>query len=115
MDPATLGKLIALYERAVGFYASLVGINAYHQPGVEAGKKAAQTVLELEGKVLAALQPSGKALTLEDVARAAGTEDVETVFWILRHLAANPWRGVTYVVAEGKSILDARWRFAPRG
>ncbi len=33
--------MIALYERAVGFYATLVNINAYHQPGVEAGKKAA--------------------------------------------------------------------------
>lgn len=31
--------LIALFERAVSFYASLVNINAYHQPGVEAGKK----------------------------------------------------------------------------
>jgi glucose-6-phosphate isomerase len=41
----TVGMLIALYERAVGFYASLVAINAYHQPGVEAGKKAATKVL----------------------------------------------------------------------
>jgi len=30
-----------IFERAVSFYASLVNINAYHQPGVEAGKKAA--------------------------------------------------------------------------
>ena len=35
----TVGALIALYERAVGLYASLVNVNAYHQPGVEAGKK----------------------------------------------------------------------------
>ncbi|MGB0581557.1 MAG: glucose-6-phosphate isomerase, partial [Limisphaerales bacterium] len=41
VTPETVGVLIALFERAVGFYASLVGINAYHQPGVEAGKKAA--------------------------------------------------------------------------
>jgi glucose-6-phosphate isomerase len=33
--------VIALYERAVGLYAELVDINAYHQPGVEAGKLAA--------------------------------------------------------------------------
>jgi glucose-6-phosphate isomerase len=39
VDARTVGRLIALYERAVGFYASLVNINAYHQPGVEAGKK----------------------------------------------------------------------------
>jgi glucose-6-phosphate isomerase len=34
-----LGALIALYERTVGFYGPLVNINAYDQPGVEAGKK----------------------------------------------------------------------------
>lgn len=39
VDTRCVGALIALYERAVGFYASLVNINAYHQPGVEAGKK----------------------------------------------------------------------------
>ena len=43
----SVGQLIALFERAVGFYASFVGINAYHQPGVEAGKKAAASILEL--------------------------------------------------------------------
>ena len=41
VTPFQLGLLIALFERAVSFYASLVNINAYHQPGVEAGKKAA--------------------------------------------------------------------------
>jgi hypothetical protein len=47
--------LIALYERVVGLYASLVGINAYHQPGVEAGKKAAGGVIALKLKLAAAL------------------------------------------------------------
>ena len=51
-----VGALIALYERAVGFYGSLVNINAYHQPGVEAGKKAAARILALQGKVQAALE-----------------------------------------------------------
>src|SRR5438045_5959930 len=46
-----VGALIGLYERAVGFYATLVNVNAYHQPGVEAGKKAATRVLELQGRV----------------------------------------------------------------
>ena len=83
-----------------------MNINAYHQPGVEAGKKAAQAVLELEAKVLAALRAAeGQGVSLDAVARAAGTEDVETVFWILRHLAANPWRGVTCAVPEGKTVL----------
>src|SRR5262249_12102739 len=33
VSPYYVGLLIALYERAVGLYASLVNINAYHQPG----------------------------------------------------------------------------------
>ena len=39
MSSFSVGMLIALFERAVGIYASFVNINAYHQPGVEAGKK----------------------------------------------------------------------------
>src|ERR1700740_560567 len=50
VDARTIGALIALFERAVGFYASLIHINAYHQPGVEAGKKAAAAVLALQAK-----------------------------------------------------------------
>ena len=46
VSPYSVGILIALYERAVGFYASLININAYHQPGVEAGKKAAKAIDE---------------------------------------------------------------------
>lgn len=33
VTPRSAGALVALYERAVGIYASLVNINAYHQPG----------------------------------------------------------------------------------
>ncbi|MFT3771187.1 MAG: glucose-6-phosphate isomerase [Minicystis sp.] len=113
VDAAAVGKLIALYERAVGFYASLVNINAYHQPGVEAGKKAAAAVLDLQGKVIAALRAAkGKDLKLEEVARAAGSEDVESVFWILRHLSANPEHGVIRKLAEGQSVLDATYAIA---
>jgi glucose-6-phosphate isomerase len=85
----TLGALIALYERAVGFYGSLVHINAYHQPGVEAGKKAAAEVLEVQAKVVAALKSaSGLARTADDLAAAIGA-DAETIFHVAHHLAAN--------------------------
>lgn len=47
VDERTLGALIALFERTVGLYAHKVNINAYDQPGVEAGKKAAQKMLDL--------------------------------------------------------------------
>jgi glucose-6-phosphate isomerase len=87
-DARTVGGLIALFERAVGFYASLIGINGYHQPGVEAGKKAAASILALQGKVLAALSASPQ--TAEQVASAAGVPDAaETVCLLLEHLAAN--------------------------
>src|SRR5258705_311182 len=48
VGPTTVGMLIALYERAVGFYATLVNVNAYHQPGVEAGKKAGASLVRLQ-------------------------------------------------------------------
>jgi glucose-6-phosphate isomerase len=88
VDARIVGALIALFERAVGLYASLIGINAYHQPGVEAGKKAAAGVLALQAKLLAAL--SDVPQTPEDIATAAGAPaDVESVALILEHLAAN--------------------------
>ena len=52
LDAYHMGALIALYERAVGLYAAYIGINAYHQPGVEAGKKAAAIALSLQEAIL---------------------------------------------------------------
>jgi glucose-6-phosphate isomerase len=88
VDARIVGALIALFERAVGLYAGLIGVNAYHQPGVEAGKKAASSVLALQAKVLAAL--TDQPQTAEQIAISAGAADaVETVYLILEHLAAN--------------------------
>ena len=85
----SVGALIALYERAVGLYASFVNINAYHQPGVEAGKKAAQAVIALQGKVLAALENAKEGASADKIAQQLGEDDVETVWRILEHLAHN--------------------------
>jgi glucose-6-phosphate isomerase len=87
VTPFYVGTLIALYERAVGFYASLVNINAYHQPGVEAGKKAATRILELQGGVKKVLA-SDPNKTPEQIA-AELDADPEDVFHIVRHLKAN--------------------------
>jgi glucose-6-phosphate isomerase len=81
-----VGALIALYERAVGFYGSLININAYDQPGVEAGKKAASKLLQLQKQIQAEL--SGEAKTAEEIARSVDA-DPEDVFHLLRHLASN--------------------------
>jgi glucose-6-phosphate isomerase len=99
VSPFSVGVLIALFERAVGFYGSLVNVNAYHQPGVEAGKKAAASIIALQLKVLDALQKSGG--TVEQIAKAAGSDDVEMVLKICERLAANPVRKVE---KSGKSI-----------
>lgn len=87
----SIGLVIALFERAVGFYASLVNVNAYHQPGVEAGKIAATSFIELQKKVVAKLSAEPTvAKTAEKWAQTIGPEaDPEDVFHILRHLAAN--------------------------
>ena len=89
LTPRTLGLMIALYERAVGLYASLVGINAYHQPGVEAGKKAATGVIALQHRLVTALAAApGQAFTAEALAaRADGSP--ELAYKLLEHLAAN--------------------------
>ncbi len=94
VNPRTVGALIALYERAVGFYGSLVNVNAYHQPGVEAGKKAAAAVLDLQQRVLQVIKDAQTPLSVAEIAEKAGSpEQVETIYKTLRHLAANG-RGV---------------------
>jgi len=94
VNPRYVGALIALYERAVGFYGSLVHINAYHQPGVEAGKKAAASVLAIQKQVVQTLKSETQPIDLVTLANKAGVaEQVETVYKILRHLDANG-RGV---------------------
>src|SRR5438067_3555155 len=82
----SIGALIALYERAVGFYGSLVNINAYNQPGVEAGKKAATELLQLQTKVREKLNRNPQ--TADQIARALGV-DPESVYHLLVHLHAN--------------------------
>jgi len=88
LGPRELGALVALFERTVGFYGELINVNAYHQPGVEAGKKAAAAVLSLQKQVATLLDATPR--TVAEIAHAIGApEQVERVFWILRHMALN--------------------------
>ena len=100
VSPRSVGALIALYERAVGLYASLVHVNAYHQPGVEAGKKAAGAVVAAQARVLAALRAGGRAMEAPEVAAAAGV-DAEMAFRVLLHLSGGGQHGVTRERAGG--------------
>jgi len=103
----TIGVLIALYERAVGFYASLINVNAYHQPGVEAGKKAAAIILALQNKIVGHLRLNkGTRFTAEALSKAIGAEDqVEHIFKICHRLSANPSRKISKLT--GKTRFEA--------
>jgi glucose-6-phosphate isomerase len=108
VTPFSVGALIALYERAVGFHGSLVHINAYHQPGVEAGKKEAGKLLELQSHVAKLLQATGKPATAEELARSVGA-DPEDVFHVLNHLVANR-SGFSRHLGESPSTDRFEWK-----
>ena len=88
---SSVGCLIALFERAVGFYATLINVNAYHQPGVEAGKKAASSVLAVRKDIKIHLEENpGQNFDAKSLANAIGANGKEHwVYKILESLAAN--------------------------
>jgi len=112
VTPFIVGALIALFERAVGLYAALVNINAYHQPGVQAGKLAADTIIQLKLKIMKFLAEQGaKAFTADEIAKAVGAPDqAEAIFKLCEHLAANPDRG--FLKDPGASPFVAKYRRA---
>lgn len=96
LDARALGMMIALYERAVGFYATMVNINAYHQPGVEAGKKAAGGILDLQKKLVETLKANKGNRTADGWAELMGEEDqAEVIYKTLERLSSNPARRIT--------------------
>ena len=119
VNAKTLGLLIALFERTVGLYAELANINAYDQPGVEAGKLVANLIIAIEARVLEFLYSRRKkatklkkifdAVDVESIAepllekRKVDAETVklvleakeELIFKLCEHLAANPAKRIT--------------------
>ena len=91
VSPFVVGVLIALFERTVAFYASLININAYHQPGVEAGKKAAGQVIQIQCRILEFLSKHpGETFTVEEIANGIESgEESEHIHKICEHLVAN--------------------------
>ena len=105
--------LIALYERAVAAYAELIHINAFHQPGVEAYKKATKAVNDLNGKLQGWLgTAAGWTGNAAAAAKAAGfaPEQAAAVGGILDKFAVN---GRTF---NGKAVTrafaDGAWQYA---
>ena len=111
LSAQSIGTLFALFERAVGLYASLMYVNASHQPGVEAGKKAAAGVLKLQSQILELLKTnSANPLTVAEIAVGLGAEqEAETIFKICTHLAANN-RGLR--TFPGRTPFEAKYQRA---
>ena len=106
VSPFSVGMLIALYERTVGYYASMIGINAYHQPGVEAGKKAAAKVLSVRKEVTSwMLNNPNHSINAHDLAHELGVQDQsDWVYKILESLSSN--QPSTFVRHESNHALD---------
>jgi len=90
LDERSLGALVALFERAVGYYGALLGVNSYHQPGVEAGKKAARSILDVQQWLVTFL--SGKRGTAVSVGK------------IVEEIKKEP--SLTYVAKDASLIYD---------
>ena len=87
-DESSLGALIALFERAVSLYAELINVNAYNQPGVEAGKKAATSIINLQKEIQELLE-DGEERTVSQINDALSTDSTESIYLILRKLSEN--------------------------
>ncbi len=84
-----LGFLIAFYERAVGYYAGLIRVNAYHQPAVESGKKSAEQIIKLKEQLYLYLKEhDGQYFTGHQLAKACAA-DLRQTAYLLEHLQAN--------------------------
>ena len=86
LNPYALGGVVALFERAVGFYASLIDVNAYDQPGVEAGKLGAKQVISLADRLGALLD--GTPRSAEVLAETLEADLIE-VWSILERLVVT--------------------------
>lgn len=103
VDPQVLGGLVALFERTVAFYGSLIDVNAWHQPGVEAGKRAAASLLALSGRIASALRE--RPATVPELAQALDADPVEAFYLLLRLHRAGQARPLG-------DRLHGRWTYA---
>lgn len=112
LEPFSLGALIALFERAVGFYASLVNINAYDQPGVELGKKGAGMIIDMLALTLAYLEnhPQEEFSVAEVAAGIGRTEAKEELFKVLEYLSADKNRRINK--KKGNNYFETRYYFS---
>lgn len=109
VKPFTIGVLIGLFERAVSMYAFLIHINAYHQPAVEMGKKAAGEAIALKNEILHLLrEKKGQKFTVDEIAQQLDSPNSEeTIFKLLIHLRENPQHCI--YAQKGKTVFDDQY------
>jgi glucose-6-phosphate isomerase len=109
VNAESVGALIALFERTVGYYANLVGINAYHQPGVEAGKKAAAGMLAMKLEIdrWFAAHPGVPQSAVELAAAIGRPDDAELVYKLLLARCVN--RPNAFSVSAHERPSEARF------
>ena len=103
-----VGQLIAVFERAVSIYAIMIHINAYHQPAVEFGKKAAGGLIELKNKAAALLRAEKTAMTAKELAAKLGADESD-VFRLMLHLCSNdPGLTLSYQDPVEETVFSAK-------
>lgn len=116
LDEPALGMLIALYERAVAAYAEFININAFHQPGVEAYKKASENVNRLSRELqawLSSCRPPWSGTAADVAGQLGAARRAPEVERLLARAAVNRR------TFEGKRVVrayrDGMWRFTVQG
>ncbi|MEG2000525.1 MAG: glucose-6-phosphate isomerase, partial [Evtepia sp.] len=105
-----LGVLIALFERAVGLFASLLNVNAYDQPGVEHGKKCASEIIALKNDLLSYLEAHHNTdYTVSELQQQLQLEDQKVLLNLLLHLAANKGNHIESSDSEDLFNKTFRW------
>lgn len=101
LNAFTLGQLIALYERAVAIYAEFIHINAFHQPGVQAYKLAADGILALRSELFTALAAKAPYEgSAAEIATLIGKADKEPEISALLDKAAFNMPNVSRIIGE---------------
>ena len=103
MDPYSLGGLIALFERAVGLYGSMIAVNPYHQPGVEAGKKAADERIKRIEELKLAVRRMGPC-SIDELAKLINCDELELWYLARRLVATGRLRSHGFGEAERFSV-----------
>jgi len=83
LDAFTLGALIAMFERIIGFYAVHLGINPYDQPQVEEGKKRAAGVIDIKKRLTAYMEGAGKTVDAVAVKAAFEPGEYHILYYLL--------------------------------